>query len=359
MGIHLTLLTAGEFHSCNFSPPAERLDSRLLALSNELLHEVFLMLGTSDLRRVSLINHELHSYVTDFLARYRYHVGIFRLPKKLLLRVTQHLKQRDRCRLAQASQKLHPAVMDLVIRHNIRRNGSSILNHAAKNNLEHLARKLIRLGGNVDTVHDISISPIPRVLMWHYVEGYLLMRPLMSAALHGHERIVSLLLLAGAGQHVYGITAPLTLAMLQRNKRLCEILLPKLPIEDMPAILKLASYDQYVKPVRWLLEAGESSASIRQARTVALYHILNEAASTSDFLMNEVREEGCRIVALLLKYEADSLHCEEENKFKRPLTARQLASRHPDPRVRKLIGAPMPMAVVQTEGTNVQIGRAM
>jgi hypothetical protein len=347
MATHLAPLTVDQFDSSNVP-----------ALPNELLHEIALLLGTSDLRRVSQVNHELHSYVTDFLARYRYHAGIFRLPGNLLLQVAHHLSQRDRCRLAQASQNLHPTVMDLVIRHNITNNGSSILNHAAKNNLKHLAREVIRLGGHVDTVCDTSFSPMPRALIWHYVGGYFPFTPLMSAAFHGHEGILNLLLQAGAGQYTHGITAPLGLAMLQRDKQSCEVLLKELPVEDMPAILKTASDDKFVQPVRWLLEAGQDSIPVRQARTVALYHILNEAASTSDFVKRELRPQNHLVIFLLVKYGADSNYCKNENKFNRPLTARQLASRHPDPRVRNVLGASMPVAVPKTEKKSVQIGRA-
>lgn len=254
--------------------------SRLLALPNELLHETALSLATTDLQRLSQVNHELHSFVTEFLARYRYNARIFRLPENPLLRVVQQLDQAaDRCYFAEASQKLYLSVMEFVIRYNITHEKSRILNHAAKNNLKHMAREIIRLGGDVDTRHDTSHSAM--ALIW---EGGSLYTPLMNAASLGHEEMLHLLLKAGAGQYAGGFKETLVTAMLGRKKRSCEILATILPDEDMSVILKLAIGDSFVKPVRWILEAVCESDGITKARTCAFYHILNDSAVNGDLL---------------------------------------------------------------------------
>jgi hypothetical protein len=57
---------------------------KLLQLPNELLHEVAFRLATTELRIFSQVNHQLHDFVINFLARYRHNTAILRLPANIL-----------------------------------------------------------------------------------------------------------------------------------------------------------------------------------------------------------------------------------------------------------------------------------
>ncbi|KAH7380146.1 hypothetical protein BKA66DRAFT_465850, partial [Pyrenochaeta sp. MPI-SDFR-AT-0127] len=124
----------------------------LLNLPDELLLGVFSLLSTQDLRYICRVNYRFHNVAGDYLARQHYSTGLLSLPNELILEITQHLsRQQDRSRLARASNRLYPVVMRYVVRSNVRFKQSSLLNYAATKNLKSMARKILHLGGDVDT----------------------------------------------------------------------------------------------------------------------------------------------------------------------------------------------------------------
>lgn len=78
---------------------------RLLQFPDEILLEILLEIAPSpaikELRCLGRVNRRLRSFANDYLARYRYNTGIFRLPNELLLMITRDLdSQRQRSRFA-------------------------------------------------------------------------------------------------------------------------------------------------------------------------------------------------------------------------------------------------------------------
>lgn len=326
----------------------------LLKLPNEILLEIVSLLSTPDLRRLDKVNCKLHFFIGDYLVRYRYHVGLFTLPNELILEIVQHLgRQKDRSRLARASQRFYPLIMDYISRHNVRYGGSSLLNYAAKRDLKGMARMILHLGGDVDTQCGFRLFLDKRVT------------PLATAAFHGHEKMVRMLLEAGASVFIHGMRIPLAMAIFKRHEKVALILSQELDSDDVPltktggTALQMACGMKLVNLVRYYLErgsryGGRTNVHSLPDRSTALYHILRKDASKDDFFKRELHEDVYQIVLMLLHHGANpDIHIKIG--VSHPITARAVASRHPDPRVRILL--PKATPATESKESALLIGR--
>ncbi|KAH8728848.1 hypothetical protein GQ44DRAFT_818498, partial [Phaeosphaeriaceae sp. PMI808] len=170
-------------------------------LRNEKLIEIASFLSILDLRVLSKVDRRFHYFVQDYLKRYRYNAAIWTGPNKILLEVVQYLScQKVRSRLAQSYRKFYPVITDYISHHDVRYNRSSLLNYAAKKNLKAMARRILRVGKDMETRLTIQWTASDKRLT-----------PLATAALHGHSEIVGMLLEAGASQFVDGSRVPLVI----------------------------------------------------------------------------------------------------------------------------------------------------
>jgi ankyrin repeat protein len=318
------------------------LPAGLPKLPNEILLEIVSLLSISDLRRLDRVNRKLHFFIGDYLVRYRYNAGLFTLPNELILEIVQHLgRQKDRSRLARASQRFYPLIMDYISRHNVRYGGSSLLNYAAKRDLKGMARMILHLGGDVDTQCGFRRGVLDNRVT-----------PLVIAAFHGHEKMVRMLLEAGASVFVDGMRIPLAMAIHKRHEKVALILSQELDFDDVPltktgdTALQMACGAKLVDLVRYYLECGSRCGGRVNVhslpdRSTALHHVLRKDASKDVFFKRELHEDVYQIVVMLLHHGANPdilikvgvLH---------PVTARAIASRHPDPRLRILLSKATP-----------------
>ncbi|KAF2187346.1 hypothetical protein K469DRAFT_570256, partial [Zopfia rhizophila CBS 207.26] len=278
----------------------------LLKLPNEILLEIVSLLCTPDLRRLSRVNCKLHFFIRDYLVRYRYNVGLVALPNELILEIVQRLgRQKDRSRLARASQRFYPLIMDYIFRHNVRYGGSSLLNYAAKRNLKGMARMILHLGGDVNTQCGFPLGVMDKRPT-----------PLATAAFHGHERMVRMLLETGASHFVDGMRIPLAVAIFKRHENVALILSQELDSGDVPlkktkgTVLQMACGAKLVNLVRYYLEresrcGGRVNIHSLHDRSTALYQILQKDASKEDFLKRELHEDVYQIVLMLLQHGAN------------------------------------------------------
>ncbi|KAF2653001.1 hypothetical protein K491DRAFT_695151 [Lophiostoma macrostomum CBS 122681] len=312
----------------------------LLTLPNELLIEIASPLRTPDARRLGKVSRRLRFFVEDYLARYRYNAGLFTLPNELMLEIAQHLTtQKDRSWLARASQRLYPLIMDCIFRYDVRYSMSSLLIYAAKRNLKNMAQKILHLGGDVNTQVGVGTRFLGNRLT-----------PLATAAYHGHERMVNMFLNSGASHFVNILRIPLATAMLNRHETVSLVLSRTLESSDVPltrergTVLQMACVAKLVNLVRFHLEkesrrGGRIDVQSLRNRSSALYQILKKDASIDDIIKRQLHEDTYQIVFMLLEHGADP-DVQFGTKSSHPVTARSVASRHPDPRVRnKLLKA--------------------
>lgn len=329
----------------------------ILRLPNELLFDVASLLSITDLRRLSRVNHQLYFFVRAYLVEYRYNEGIVTMPNEIILEIIQHLDPRSCSRLARSSQRFYPLVMNFTIHRNIKLGGSSILCHAAKRNHKGLARKILSLGGDVNT----QTGPkLPR--------GNLRSTPLTTAAYSGHERMVRLFLGAGALQIIDGARLPLAAILAMARTKAHENIIILLA-QDVDAsyqfsttgktLLDYACEKQFVHLVRHLLERDA-----RQSRppnheeihtySTALYRLLESTECRADFVIRQLLEDVHQIALMLLQHEADpdlpiararplsvsALRYGPDLRASRialTMTARESAARNPDPRIRNFL----------------------
>ncbi|KAF2471121.1 uncharacterized protein BDR25DRAFT_355027 [Lindgomyces ingoldianus] len=321
----------------------------LLNLPNEILLDIVSLLCISDVRRLGRVNYKLHFFTRDYLVRYRYNVGLVALPNELLLEIVQHLgRQKDRSRLAQASQRFYPLIMGYIFRYNVRYGGSSLLNYAAKRNLNRMARMILHLGGDVNTQCGLRLGVMNERST-----------PLATAAFYGHEKMVKMLLESGASHFVDGMRIPLAVAIFKRHENVALILSQEVDSGDVPlgktrgTVLQIACGAKLVNLVQYYLERG-SQSGVRvnvhslHNRSTALYHVLREDSRKDIFIKRELHEDVYQIVLMLLQHGANP-DIRPEIPFSHPVTARAIASRHPDPRVRNLLLKATPVTASQED----------
>ncbi|KAF1954448.1 hypothetical protein CC80DRAFT_493891 [Byssothecium circinans] len=311
----------------NTTPPPP---TTLLDLPNEVVIEVASYLRIPDLRRLSRVNHKFYFFVSDYLARYRYGSGLSALPDELILRIVECLgSQKDCSRLARTSHRFYPLVMSCILRHNIQHGESDLLYYAASKNLKTMARAMIRLGANVNT----SVK----------CNNFAFTSLVAAASFSGDEEMVEMLLDAGASQFTYKKRIALTVAILKRKMKVALVLSRDLESPDEPldgergSALQLACRRRIVDLVRNYVKR-EGPVEI-EGRSIALYNLLQQYTSRADIVKNELHEDVYQIALLLLHHGADpDLHLHIKGSgFTNADTARALASRNPDPRIRGLL----------------------
>ncbi|KAH7095862.1 hypothetical protein FB567DRAFT_575544 [Paraphoma chrysanthemicola] len=311
----------------------------LLRLPNELLLVIATDLTNLDLRRLGRTCRKVHSFARNYLARYRYDTGLLALPKKIVVNIAQYLDihqdylQHDRSHFARVSQKLYPLVTQAIARRNIQEQESWLLNYAPNNNLKSMANTMLRLGGNVETRRGCSIAPYRCT-------------PLHLAALCGHKRMVKLFLAAGAKEIIDGERVPLELAMRQSHESVSLLLCRGLRLDDrfspQMTILKAACFHKMTALVRFFLQDPSSQGSESGGKaenyicSTSLHTLLARDASEDDFVKRKVHEDVYQIATMLLQHNANPDELLETTSG-RLSTARELASRHPDPRIRLML----------------------
>ncbi|KAF2833308.1 ankyrin [Ophiobolus disseminans] len=321
----------------------------ILTLPNELLCDIASPLCTADLRRLSRVNHKFNFFAYAYLNKYHYNKGLVTLPNELLLVMVQHLDTRSCSSLAQTSHRFYPLVMNYIVRHDIRYRGSSLLNVAAKRNLKGLAKNVLRMGGDVNTQSGFQ-------------QGLTGKRPtpLAAAAFFGYERMVRLFLAAGAEQIVDGTRLALVIAFARDHENIAILLSQDLDayfqvLKSGSTLLDTACEKRFVKLVRFLLERQDRSLSARdvRGRSLALYNIIDATACKGDFVMRQLLEDVHQIVSMLLQHHADP----DMPSGRIGATARDVASRHPDPRVRNLLSKAKPPATTKPKKLPSRAGR--
>jgi hypothetical protein len=330
----------------------------ILKLPNELLFDIASHLSTPDLRRLSGVDPRLNYSIENYLTRYRYNVGLVALPDEILLKIVQHLgRQRYRSRFARASLRFYPLTMEYMIHHDVTSRGSALLNYAAWKGLEEMARTILHLGGDANARCGVRVRP-------SFVKN--IPTPLVSATIQGHENIVRLLLKSGASHFVDGSRVPLTAAILMGHENVALLLSEGLGPNELAlknndrTVLQVACEAKLFKLVRYYLERGSRCEGPENTRSspnysIALYYILDIDASKGSFLKKELHEDAYQIVLMLLQHGAnpDRRIKDPRSKF---VTARDIASRHSDPRIRNLLSNTM-MPVIESRESPLLIER--
>ncbi|KAH5215799.1 hypothetical protein HBI62_042560 [Parastagonospora nodorum] len=304
---------------------------KLLQLPHELLHEVAFRLAITELRIFSQVNYQLHDFVIDFLARYRHNTAISRLPANILHNIIyQQLDDYQDARryFAQTSQKLYSTVMNLIIRYDIEQDRSSMLNHASSNNHRHIARKVIQLGGDINTEPKIF-----RRILSSTSGGLTCYSPLMRAATNDHVEMLHLLLAAS----VAGIKWGLITAILTGQERSILLLSYRTTLEDMHEVLQLTRGTKNISSYRYLLAHAPENEQVRYIRSAALRDILATYASKDDYVKKKLDEDTYQFAAILLEYGADPDHCHNTELLNQHCTSRYYAAKNTDPRIRNLL----------------------
>jgi hypothetical protein len=120
------------------------------------------------------------------------------------------------------------------------------------------------------------------------------------------------------------------------------------------SLLNLACEARFVKMVRYLLEVeggGKiADEEVVRDRSAALYKLVESTACKGAFVKRELLEDVYQIASMLVLHGADpGLVVEGKTK-----STRDVASRHPDPRVRNMLSRAMP--VVKTREVKSAIG---
>jgi hypothetical protein len=315
-----------------------------------ILPDIFVLLRPSDLLSLSFVNRKFSLLIKKYHARCN--SGLNTIPNEIILEIIQHLRARDQSRLARASRRFYPLIMDSILRDDSRHGKSRILWFAVEKNLKSLTRRVLQRGGDVNTVVVVrSKSSIGQKT------------PLMVAAYHGFEGIVNLLLKLGARHSAYERLSPIKIAISKRHEKVALILYKALEKSNdvelntkKNKLLRMACAAKLVKLVRYLLERRvhlniESEGEV----DTALYCVLQVDICQDKFLKRALHEDVYQIVLMLLQHGACP-HVQPKGKILPPYaTARALSSRHPDPRVRALLLEATPEE--NHRETRLQVGR--
>jgi hypothetical protein len=317
-----------------------------------ILPDIFVLLRPSDLMSLSFVNRKFSLLIKKYHARCN--SGLITMPNEIILEIIQHLDAPDQSRLARASRRFYPLIMDSILRDDSRHGKSRILWFAVEKNLKSLTRRVLQRGGDVNAV----VAVVGR---WKFAIAQ--KTPLMVAAYHGFEGIVNLLLKFGARYSAYERLSPIKIAITRRHEKVALILYKALEDSNdvefntkKNKLLRQASAAKLVKLVRYLLERRvylniESEGEI----DIALYHVLQVDVCQEKLLKRALHEDVYQIVLMLLQHGACP-HVQPRGKILPSYaTARTLSSRHPDPRVRALLLEPM--REEEHKETRLQVGR--
>ncbi|OAL42702.1 hypothetical protein IQ07DRAFT_525658, partial [Pyrenochaeta sp. DS3sAY3a] len=312
--------------------------TRLHTLPNETLIDIASFLSISELRQLSKVNQRLNDFVQDYSKRYRNNGIFWALPNEILLEVVRHLDcQKDRSRLARSCSSFYVLVTECIFRHDVRYNSSSLLNFAAKRNLKAMTRRMLRLDVDLETR-----STTPRTA------SNKKLTPLATAALYGHSEIAEMLLKKGATQFIAGSRVPLIVSILAGHEALALLLYRNLPASVVcfenhaVTVLQMASIAKMARLVEHCLNHRNSQSQRHlddehvHNLSSALVRMLLVDFSDEDLLRRQTDEHAFQIVLMLLRHGA-SPDVRIQIQESPDITARIIASRHPDPRIRNLL----------------------
>jgi hypothetical protein len=283
-----------------------------------------------DLRHLSRVCRRLHLFARKHFVRYQYTSGLVNLPNEIILEVVELLDTRKDCsQFARTSQRFYPIIMEFIVRHNFRYEGSSLLLYASRENRIDFAKKILHLGGDVEATEE----PYPRET------------PLALAASSGHGDLVRLFLKCGAKQIFEETWYSLGCALHKGHEDIAIILSQDLEAdtalgEERGSLLAGACEAKFPRLVRILLERDLSVLDEQhvRVRSEALHALLYESAHRGQTRRTELLENDYQIVMVLLQHGADpELGIKRPHSmFPRFNTICKLAVKHPDPRVRDL-----------------------
>lgn len=328
---------------CEHALNPDILSTGFYILPSENLVEIASFLNILDLRVLSKVSRRLYYFVQDYFKLYRYNAAIWTMPNEILFEVVQHLDcQKDQICFAQSSRRFYPVIADYISRHNVRYNKSSLLNYAAKRNLKAMTQRILQVGGDIETRLTIP---------WTANDKHL--TPLATAARHGHLEIVKMLLEAGASQFINGLRVPLPVAIFARHESVALLLSQQLCASVEPlgknagTVLQIASEAKLPRLVKHYLNDRDAQLQRKlDGKRVhnlsnALVRVLLVDVSDEDLLKRKLDDDAYQIVFMLL-HQGASPDIRIQTQSSPVITARIIASRHPDPRIRNLLSAKTP-----------------
>jgi hypothetical protein len=177
--------------------------------------------------------------------------------------------------------------------------------------------------------------------------------------------MVRLFLMAGAMQLIGSNRVSLEVAIANGHEQIAILLSQELEADDKvreggDILLKLACEAKMANLVKILLERGyrvRTAAEIKHRHSALLNHLIAKDATRGDFVKRELHDEVYQIATMLLLHKADP----DLNSNARlgSGTARQLACRHPDPRVRLMFSKAGTKPTAKTKAANLQIGHSL
>lgn len=174
--------------------------------------------------------------------------SLISLPSELILHIAKFLRrQRDISRLSRTHRRLHILLTDLLLEVNITRGRSSALLWAARNNHYRLARRLVKLGSEVQNPD--------KTLYWG--------TPLDYAVLQKNQEICNLLLNAGADPtRLLMGSSPLEVALIIKDEKIAQAMIDRMGsvdaiiTQDGKTALHIACKMRLSNTVKYLLKAG-------------------------------------------------------------------------------------------------------
>lgn len=306
----------------------------LLDLPNELLLMTISFLSVPNIRILGRSCRKLRFLVIHYLVRYHYSTGIFVLPAEIILNIAQYVRHpKHLSRFAQATQWYYPFITRTIALVNIRYHDNSLLCYAAQKNLISMARTMVHLGGDVN-----------RKLRSKRVTA------LSFAASCGHTEMVNLLLSLGASQLVSGQRIPLLIAILRRHESTALVLSRNIvPYSAKPGKIDWnplvnACKMKLVRLVCYMLGGHKvANPSFKHPYNVALRTVVRQDLSKGDInlIKREIHQDVYQIVLMLLHHGAN------------PRFASELSWRHPDPRVRAVLGDPVSEKILESNWNEI------
>ncbi|RYN68589.1 hypothetical protein AA0118_g1078 [Alternaria tenuissima] len=320
----------------------------LFKLPNELLLELAALLGPAYLRRLSQVNHRLLDFALDYS---RTHVSrLAALPDDIVLRIVAYLGNFAHLgnfaypgylgdpgnggniylsQLAQASHRFYPLVMDAILREELRTLVSTPLLHAAYHGHEGLVQLLLQAGASPvvqDSLQILSVTITER----HEHIVLRLLQALDSVNEPSDSVTKELFRVASEGDF-----RSLPSELVRKYEHVILRRLPSVTSTEwhqegyIAAIMELAVAAKLVKVVDYLAQL-KTQLQMEQTGYLdsALYNIISYDTCRGEIRKRELHQEVYQIVETLLAQGANPDASGQGE------SARDMASTHPDPRVK-------------------------